>query len=259
MSRVIVVTSGKGGVGKTSITANLAISLAKSKHRVCIIDADFGLKNMDLVLGLENRVIYDIKDVIDGKCSLEKVIVRDKRCETLYLLPSCKSLHFADIDIGHMQNIVAKLKIDFDFILIDCPAGVEKGFQYAIGVATEAIVVVNLDISSIRDADRVIGLLLKEGITNIKLITNKVNMEYIEDNKTLDIDDATNVLSIPLLGIVYDDSSMIEGNNKGCPALFLPKNILHECFDNIARRIMGESVPFLKLKKKGIFAKLLSK
>lgn len=256
MSRIIVVTSGKGGVGKSSVSVNLASALAFQGFKVCIIDADFGLKNLDVMMGLENRVVYDLKDVIEGKCTIEQILVRDKRIQGLSLLPACKSLTFDQLDTIHMQALIENLQNNFDFIIVDSPAGVEKGFDYSTSLANEAIVVVNLDVSSLRDADRVVGLLMKKGINSIQMIINKVNVEDIENQKSVTIEDALEILSLPLLGIVYDDHEMIEANNKGVPIFLRQNHILQLCFLNISKRILGNKVPYLKYKKKGIIRRI---
>ena len=218
MSRIITVTSGKGGVGKSSVSVNLAMALAHQNLKVCLIDGDFGLKNLDVMMGLENRVVYDLNDVIAGKCEIHQVLVKDKRESTLYLLPACKTLSFQNLD--------------------------------------EAIIVVNLDLATLRDNDRVIGLLLKKGIHDLKLIVNRVNIEDIEDGRSLSIDDALDILSLPLLGIVYDDHEMIEANNRGRPVYLLKGHLLHECFDNIAHRLLGHKRAFAKCKRRGLLSRI---
>ncbi len=258
MARTIVVTSGKGGVGKSSVSVNLASGLAFMKYKVCLIDADFGLKNLDVMMGLENRVVFDLKDVIEGRCTIEQLLVNDKRIFGLSLLPACKSLSFDSLQMEHMITLIDNLKKNFDFIIIDSPAGVEKGFDYSTSLASEAIVVVNLDVASLRDADRVVGLLMKKGIHNIQMITNKVNLDDIEANKSLSIEDAISILSLPLLGIVYDDHAMIEANNKGVPIFISDTSILHICFTNITNRLLGKQVPFTKPKKKGLIRRIFN-
>ena len=243
MSRIITVTSGKGGVGKSSISVNLAIALAHQNLKVCLIDGDFGLKNLDVMMGLENRVVYDLNDVI-------------KREQTLYLLPACKTLSFQNLDASIMAALIDYLKNDFDFIIVDSPAGIEQGFTYASSIADEAIIVVNLDLATLRDNDRVIGLLLKKGIQDLKLIINKVNLDDIEDGKSLTIDDALDILSLPLLGIVYEDHEMIEANNKGRPVYLLKGHLLHDCFDNIAHRLLGHKRAFAKCKRRGLLSRI---
>lgn len=256
MAKTIVVTSGKGGVGKSSVSVNLAYALSEHNYKVCLIDADFGLKNLDVMLGLENRTLYDMQDVIDGKCTIEQALVKDKRYKSLSLLPACKSLQFEDINSDHMKNIINVIKKDFDYIIIDSPAGVEKGFNYAISLVQEAILVVNLDIASLRDADRVVGLLMKEGVHNISMVINKVNQEDIEKQRSLNIVDAKEILSLPILGIVFEDHLMIEANNKGVPLFMNKQSDIHRCFMNIVGRIEGKSIPFATLKKQTFLKKL---
>lgn len=259
MARTIVVTSGKGGVGKSSISVNLAVSLASQQAKVCLIDADFGLKNLDVMMGLENRVIYDLKDVVEGHCNLEQVLIKDKRCPNLYLIPACKSLKFNDFKMDYMQSVVEHFKHRFDYLIIDSPAGIEKGFEYACNCANEAIVVANLDISSIRDCDRVIGLLMKKGFNNISLVINRLNADYISDKTTLSLKEATDILSLPLLGIVYEDVKMIAANNRGVPVFFDTHSQCRECFVRMARRLNGENVPYVRYRHKPFLKKIFQK
>lgn len=255
MARVIVVTSGKGGVGKTSVTSNLGIALSKN-NKVCLIDADLGLKNLDVVLGIENRVIFDMQDVISGLCSLSQALVKDKRSNNLFILPACKSIDVQKIDFSYLEKIINTLKESFDYILIDSPAGIERGFYNAIKNADEAIVVVTLDASSIRDADKVIGILNSNNIQDVKLVINRVNMKHIEEGVSLTMSDAVDVLGIGVLGVVYYDEAVTEGNNKGVPVSHNSKSIASKCFDNISKRLNGESVDLLKYRKKSFLEKL---
>ena len=225
-------------------------------YKECLIDGDFGLKNLDVMMGLENRVVYDLNDVISGKCEIHQVLVKDKREQMLYLLPACKTLSFQNLDASIMAALIDYLKNDFDFIIVDSPAGIEQGFTYASSIADEAIIVVNLDLATLRDNDRVIGLLLKKGIQDLKLIINKVNLDDIEDGKSLTIDDALDILSLPLLGIVYEDHEMIEANNKGRPVYLLKGHLLHDCFDNIAHRLLGHKRAFAKCKRRGLLSRI---
>lgn len=256
MTRIIVLTSGKGGVGKSSMTVNIGYALAKTGAKVCLIDADFGLKNLDVMMGLENRVIYDLKDVIQNKCTLKQILVKDKRMDSLFLLPACKSLSLENIKIDYMIHMIDELKKDFDYILIDSPAGIEKGFQYASGLSDEAIIVVTLDIVSLRDADRVIGLLLKNGVSQLRMIVNKYNEDDIQKGRSLTLKDAYDILSIPLLGIVYDDHQMIEANNKGNPITLNESSYVTHCFERIVKRLEGQDVAFPKYRKKPLFERL---
>lgn len=257
MARVIVVTSGKGGVGKTSVTSNLGIALAK-EYKVCLIDADLGLKNLDVVLGIENRVIFDMQDVISGVCSLAQALVKDKRNNNLFVLPACKSIDVQKINFSYLEKIIENLKESFDYILIDSPAGIERGFYNAIRSADEAIVVVTLDISSIRDADKVIGILNSNNIQDVKLIINRVNMKHIEDGVSLTMSDAVDVLGVGVLGVVYYDDSISQGNNKGIPVSHENKSIASKCFLNISKRINGETVELMKYRKKTFLEKLFN-
>ncbi len=256
MARVIVVTSGKGGVGKTSVVANVGTVLAKQNLRVCLIDADLGLKNLDVVLGIESRVVYDLQDVIENKCELEQAIIKDKHNANLSVLPACKNLDVQKIDYCYLQKIINKLEQTYDFIFLDCPAGIERGFFNAIKNAKEAIVVATLNISSIRDADKVIGILASEGILDTKVIINRVSPELIEDDVSLDIEDALEVLAIPLLGVVYEDNAVMASSNHGNSVIYDNKSLASQCFQNIARRIMGEQINRTKYRKKGILARL---
>ncbi len=259
MARIIVITSGKGGVGKSSIVVNIGCALANEKKKVCLIDADLGLRNLDLLLGLEGRVVYDLGDVINGVATLHQALVKDKRCpEHLFILPACKNLDVKDVSLTYMQTIINELQSDFEYILIDSPAGIENGFINAIHNANEAIVVINLDISSIRDADKVIGLLNKRNILDVKLIVNKVDPNLIEQENSLTVDDALDVLGIPLLGIVYYDENIMGSGNKGIPIYYNHKSISCQCFKNIAKGINGEDVQPVKYKRKSLLAKIFS-
>ena len=256
MSRIIVITSGKGGVGKSTLVANLGSELAK-ENKVALIDADLGLKNLDCILGLENRVVFDIEDVIENRADLLQALVNDKKRENLYVLPACRNLDVTKVDFKYMEKIVLELQEKFDYILIDCPAGIERGFFNAINTANEAIVVVSLDISSIRDADKVIGILNQRGINDVKLVINKYNPEKMT-NSSLTIEDVNDVLNIPLLGVVYYEENMSNIANRGEVILDYEKELGSKCYKNIARRLQGEDVPICKYKKKSLFAKIFS-
>ena len=226
MSRVIVVTSGKGGVGKSSVSVNLASALAFSKFKVCLIDGDFGLKNLDVMMGLENRVVYDLNDVVEGRCTIEQVLVKDKRIDGLSLLPSCKSLSFENLDTEIMNSLIERLNKDYDFIIVDSPAGVEKGFQYSASLANEAIVVVNLDVSSLRDADRVVGLLMKKGINTINMIINKVNVDDIPI-ATVPEKSVNDAISIAIIAIDKEGINIFNPNFSA----FKVANVSSNCFN----------------------------
>lgn len=248
MSRVIVITSGKGGVGKSSTCVNIGSNLAIQGYKVCLIDADLGLKNLDVMLGIENRVIFDIQDVIEGISTLNQALVKDKRIPNLFLLPACKSIDVTKINFSYLEKIILELKKEFDFILIDSPAGIERGFYNAIKNAHEAIVVVSSDITSIRDADKVIGILNSHGIVDTKLVINKVSIKKINSDINISMSDIVDTLGIPLLGIVYEDDEIIKSNNKGTPLVLSDRCILNKCYKNIAKRLNGENVKLAKSK-----------
>ena len=257
MARVIVVTSGKGGVGKSSTCVNVGSNLALLGHKVCLIDADLGLKNLDVLLGIESRVVFDIQDVITGVSTLNQALVRDKRIDNLYLLPACKSIDVTKINFSYLEKIIVELKKQFDFILIDSPAGIERGFYNAIRNANEAIVVVNNDVASIRDADKVIGILNTHGILDTKLVINKVSLKKIEKEINITNNDVIEILGIPLLGIVYEDEDVIKSNNNGVPVILNNKSIINKCYLNISKRLNGENVKLAKYKK-NFFEKIFS-
>ncbi|MFJ7933536.1 septum site-determining protein MinD [Sporosarcina sp. NPDC096371] len=259
MGEAIVITSGKGGVGKTTTSANLGTALALQGKKVCLIDTDIGLRNLDVILGLENRIIYDLVDVIEGRCKVQQALVKDKRFEEgLFLLPAAQTTDKNAVDPEQMKLLVTELKRDYDYILIDCPAGIEQGFKNAIAGADRAIVVTTPEISAVRDADRIIGLLEQEDIEPPKLIINRIKQQLMSSGDALDVNDITTHLSIDLLGIVLDDERVISSSNKGEPIVMDPSNAAAIGYRNIARRILGESVPLMSLDtgKPGFFGKL---
>ncbi len=248
MGRIIVVTSGKGGVGKTTVTANLGTSLAQLGCSVALMDADFGLRNLDLLLGLEERIVYTALDVIGGECTLEKALVKDKRLQGLVLLPAAQNRNKEAITAEQMCDLTQKLAKSHDYVLIDCPAGIEMGFRNAIAPADEAIIVTTPEMSALRDADRVVGLLESEAIKNIRLIVNRVKIEMIQMNQMVSVEDILELLVIPLVGIIPDDEKIIISTNRGEPLALEEKPSLPTlAFKNIARRLEGQEVPFLDL------------
>ena len=250
MGRAIVITSGKGGVGKTTSTANIGTALALQGKRVCLIDMDIGLRNLDVILGLENRIIYDIIDVVEGRAKLHQAIIKDKRFnDNLYLLPAAQNADKNDVNGEQMIEIVSELKKEYDYILIDCPAGIEQGFQNSIAAADQAILVTTPEISAIRDADRIIGLLEQTELEPPRLIINRIRKRMMQDGEVMDIDEITRHLSIDLLGIVFDDDDVVRSSNKGDPIVLNPKNPASQGYRNIARRILGETVPLMTLTK----------
>lgn len=259
MGEAIVITSGKGGVGKTTTTANLGTALALMDKKVCLIDTDIGLRNLDVVMGLENRIIYNLVDVIEGRCKLSQALIRDKRFDYLSLLPAAQTSDKTAVTGEGMTKIIAELKQDYDYILIDCPAGIEQGFQSAIAGADKAIVVTTPEKSSVRDADRIIGLLETEQMERPRLIINRIRNHMMKSGDMLDVEDIIQILSIDLIGIVIDDDEVIKASNHGKPVAFEPNTKASIAYRNIARRILGESVPLQSIEdEKGILAKVKS-
>lgn len=248
MSRIIVVTSGKGGVGKTTCTANLGMALAKRDRQVVVIDADFGLRNLDLLLGLENRIVYTAMEVISGECRLEQALVKDKRQPNLVLLPAAQNRMKDAVTPEQMKQIVAMLEGKFDYILIDSPAGIEQGFQNAIAPAQEGLIVTTPEIAAVRDADRVIGLLEAHNVKRIHLLVNRIRPMMVEANDMMSVQDVKEILAIPLIGVVPDDEKVIVSTNRGEPLVLSETlSLAGTAFDNVARRLEGEKVEFIDL------------
>ena len=252
MGEVIVITSGKGGVGKTTTTANLGSALALKGKKVVLVDTDIGLRNLDVVMGLENRIVYDIVDVVEEKCKLRQALIKDKRFEQLFLLPAAQTRDKSAINEEQMKELTSKLKEEFD-----CPAGIEQGFKNAIAGADRAIVVTNAEISSIRDADRIIGLLEASEIRNPELIVNRLRPNLVKKGEMMDVDDIVDLLSINLLGVVPDDEFIITQTNKGEPAVINKKAPSGKAYLEIARRILGENIDVtIPGRDEGFFTKI---
>lgn len=247
MSEVIVITSGKGGVGKTTTTANIGTGLAKIGKKVVVVDADIGLRNLDVVMGLENRIVYDIVDVVDKVCRLKQGLIKDKRYEGLHLLPAAQTKDKTAISPKQMQELTNELREMFDYILIDCPAGIEQGFQNAIAGADKAFVVTTPEISAVRDADRIIGLLEAYGISSPKLIINRIRQDMVKRGDMMNIEDIIDILAIDLLGIIPDDEAIVISTNKGEPVVTDDKALAGQAYRNITNRIIGNEVPLLDL------------
>ena len=259
MSRIIVVTSGTGGVGKTTSSANLGMALAKLGRKVVLVDADFGLRNLDLLLGLENRIVYTALEVIARECKLDQALVKDKRQPNLSLLAAPQTRNKTAITAAHMKALVEVLSRYFDYVLIDCPAGIESGFQNAIAGAKEAIVVTTPEISAVRDADRVVGLLEANRITDIKLILNRIRPAMVKNNDMMSVEDVLDILSVKLIGVIPDDEQVIVSTNKGEPLVLSDKpSLAGTAYMNVAKRLEGRDVEFLQLEAppKGIFERL---
>ena len=256
MGEVIVITSGKRGVGKTTTTANIGAGLSKFDKKVVVIDTDLGLRNLDVVMGLENLIVYNLVDVIEGTCRLKQALIRDKRYENLYLLPSAQTKDKTAISPGQMKKLTSQLKDEFDYILLDCPAGIEQGFQNAIAGADRAIVVTTPEVSAIRDADRIIGLLESNQLKKIDLIINRIRMDMVKRGDMMSVDDVTEILSVPLIGALPDDEQVVIGTNQGEPVVGLDSKA-GKAYLNICKRIMGIEVPFIELENNsGFFSKL---
>lgn len=258
MSEVIVITSGKGGVGKTTTTANIGAALALSGKKVVMIDTDIGLRNLDVIMGVENRIVYDIVDVVENRCTYTKALVRDKRFDSLFLLPAAQSRDKSAVTTTQMKHLVRQMSDSFDYILIDCPAGIEQGFLNAVAPAQRAIVVAMPEVSSVRDADRIIGLLEKHEIKNIKLVINKLRPKMVANGSMLGIEDMLEILAIDLLGVVPDDEDIIVAANKGEYVSMHAQSLAGQAYRNIASRLNGQEVELVNMKQ-GFFAKLFSK
>ena len=242
-ARRIVLTSGKGGVGKTTTTANLGAALAKRGSRVVLVDADIGLRNLDLVLGLEKRIVFDLVEVVEGRCQLRQALIKDKRFQSLSILPAAQTRDKASVSESQFAEVCKGLDDLADFVLIDCPAGIEHGFRNAVAGASEAIVVTTPEVSSIRDADRVIGK-LNERDMPIRLIINRIRPEMIRTGDMMSVEDVVDILSVKLLGMIPDDEEVIDTTNRGEPIVLTPDSRLGEIYDKIARRLTGENVSF---------------
>ena len=246
MSEVIVITSGKGGVGKTTTTANIGTGLAKRDKKVVMIDTDIGLRNLDVVMGLENRIIYNLVDVIEGTCRLKQALIRDKHYPGLYLLPSAQTRDKSAVMPEQMIKLADGLKDIFDYVILDCPAGIEQGFKNAIAAAGRAIVVTTPEVSSIRDADRIIGLLEHAGIKKIDLVVNRIRMDMVKRGEMMSVEDVLDILAVNLLGAIPDDENIVIAANHGEPVIG-SDSLSGLAYMNIARRIAGETVPLLDL------------
>ena len=246
MGEVIVVTSGKGGVGKTTTTANVGTGLAAAGKKVVLIDTDIGLRNLDVVMGLENRIVYNLVDVVEGSCRVKQALIRDKRYPGLYLLPTAQTRDKSAVNESQMKKLVEHLKEQFDYILLDCPAGIEQGFKNAIAGADRALVVTTPEVSAIRDADRIIGLLEHAEMEEIDLIVNRIRMDMVRRGDMMSVDDVMDILSVPVIGTVPDDEDIVISTNQGEPLVGM-NGYAGQAYLNICKRILGESVPFIQL------------
>ena len=258
-AKVITITSGKGGVGKTTATANIGAALATMGQRVACIDADIGLRNLDVVLGLENRIVYDLVDAVEGRCRLSQAMIKDKHIPDLYLIPSAQTRDKTAVSPSDMIRICDELRPDLDWVIVDSPAGIERGFKNAIAPADEVIVVTNPEVSAVRDADRIIGIVEAEEKGTPKLLINRLDPEMVKQNNMLSADDVVDLLAIHLLGIIPEDKAVLISTNQGTPIALNDKSLAGQAYQNIARRLMGEEVPLLDLDKgSGFFNRISS-
>lgn len=255
--RVITVTSGKGGVGKTTTTANLGMGLAASGSKIALVDADIGLRNLDVVIGLENRIVYDICDVIEGRARLRQALIKDKRFPDLCLLPAAQTRDKSAVKPQEMGALCQQLASEFDFVLVDCPAGIEQGFRSAIAGANEVVIVTTPEVSAVRDADRIIGLLEAAEKHNPKLIINRIRPEMVKRGDMMSVEDVLEILAVDLLGIVPDDEAIVVATNRGEPAVLDQDSRAGQAFRNIVRRMKGEAVPLMNMDEQpGFFVRL---
>ena len=248
MSEVIVITSGKGGVGKTTTVANIGTGLAMLGKKVVVVDTDIGLRNLDVVLGLENRIVYNLVDVIEGKCRPKQAIIKDKRFQDLYLLPSAQTKDKSSVSPEQMKKLTEDLREDYDFVLLDCPAGIEQGFQNAIAGADRALVVTTPEVSAIRDADRIVGLLEASEFRQIDLIINRLRYDMVKRGEMMSSQDVVDILALNLIGIVPDDENVVIATNQGEP-LVGDHTLAGRAYQNICYRVTGKEVPFLDLER----------
>lgn len=255
MGEVIVITSGKGGVGKTTTTANVGTGLAMMGKKVVLIDTDIGLRNLDVIMGLENRIVYNLVDVVENNCRIKQALIKDKRYPNLYLLPSAQTKDKTAVTPEQMKKLADELKEEFDYILMDCPAGIEQGFKNAIAGADRALIVTTPEVSAVRDADRIIGLLEANEIRDNHLIVNRLRTDMVKEGNMLSSDDVVEILAVDLIGVVPDDEQIVIATNTGEP-LVGSDSKAGKAYMNICKRVLGEEVPFLDLEEtKGFFEK----
>ncbi len=258
-AKVVTVTSGKGGVGKTTSVANIAVALASRNQKVTCLDGDIGLRNLDVVLGLENRIVYDLVDVIEGRCRLRQAMIRDKRLPELYLIPAAQTRDKTAVSPSDMIHLCDELRPEVDWILIDSPAGIERGFKNAVASADRVLVMTNPEVSAVRDADRVIGLLDAEEKGPASLVINRLNPNMVRRGDMLSVEDVLDLLAVELIGVVPEDENVVVASNRGQPLVLDSKSKAGQAFQNISRRLLGEQVPFLDLDPQNLFQRLLGR
>ncbi|MEM7112209.1 MAG: septum site-determining protein MinD [Chloroflexota bacterium] len=259
--KVITITSGKGGVGKTTVTANLASALAMLDKKVVAIDADIGLRNLDVVMGLENRIVYDLVDVVEGRCRLRQAMIKDKRQPELYLIPAAQTRDKNAVSPSDMVLVCDQLREEMDYIIIDSPAGIERGFRNAVAPADKVLVVTNPEVSAVRDADRIIGMIEAEEKGPGHLIINRLKPDMVARGEMLSIEDVLDILAVELVGVIPEDENILISSNRGTPLAMSSMNGVSagQAFRNVAKRIDGLDIPFLELTAKtGFMSKLRS-
>ncbi|ACV64065.1 septum site-determining protein MinD [Desulfofarcimen acetoxidans DSM 771] len=259
MGEVIVVTSGKGGVGKTTTTANIGTGLAAVGHKVALVDADIGLRNLDVVLGLENRIVYDLVDVVNGNCRLRQALIKDKRIEGLHLLPAAQTKDKTAVTPEQMRDLCAELAKEFEYVVVDCPAGIEQGFKNAIAGASTALVVTTPEVSAVRDADRIIGLLEAAELRNPKLIINRIRPKMVRQGDMMNIEDMIDILAIELIGVIPEDEAIVVTTNRGETVVQGNGTKSGQAYRNIVQRIKGEDIPFMNLEESEGFVSRIKK
>jgi septum site-determining protein MinD len=257
-AKVVTITSGKGGVGKTTATANIAVALAAMGDKVVCLDGDIGLRNLDVVMGLENRIVYDLVDVVEGRARLRQAMIKDKRLPELYLIPAAQTRDKAAVSPSDMVKVCNELRSDYDWVLIDSPAGIERGFRNAVAPADQVLIVTNPEVSAVRDADRIVGLIEAEEKGPGQLIINRIKMDMVRRGDMLSTEDVLDILAIPLLGIIPEDENILVYSNRGAPAAMDEKSRAGQAFRNIARRLRGEEVPFMSLEDNKSFLQKLA-
>jgi septum site-determining protein MinD len=258
-AKVVTISSGKGGVGKTTTTANLAVALAQEGQKVVCIDGDIGLRNLDVILGLENRIVYDLVDVVEGRCRIRQAMIRDKRLPELFLIPAAQTRDKSAVSPSDMIRLCEEIRDEMDWIIIDSPAGIERGFRNALAPADIVFVVTNPEVSSVRDADRIIGLVEAEEKGPAQLILNRVNLTLTKRGDMLSTEDVLELLAINLIGVVPEDESVVVASNRGQPVTFSKDSRAGQAYRNIAKRMLGEEVPFMNLESNNGFINRLAK
>lgn len=255
--KVVTVTSGKGGVGKTTATANIGISLANLGKKVVVIDADIGLRNLDVIMGLENRIVYDLVDIVEGRAKLRQAMIKHKKFEDLFLIPAAQTRDKMAVSPKDMVELTDQLRENHDFVIIDSPAGIERGFRNALEPADDVLIVTNPEVSAVRDADRIIGLIEAADKGPGRLIINRLKTEMVNKGEMLSADDVFDILSLEIIGIIPEDEFVLSASNSGVPVTLNQGSRAGMAFNNVARRITGEDVPFMNLEENPGFLKRL--